>query len=178
MDLIEIPRDIKRSNCLEWKTRCDKINFLYLYIRHLFPEETVSIVDFRQMPIKFLKKFNIKGFKFPLQFCDLKKFMSRNSHLPISISVFYESEGQVSKLGFFTNKNNDRNKNILNLLMIKHDPEISPNECSFNSRLTKSTQCKKKSSRKKIFNSSSNNKLGFSSEFKKIKEFKSTAPFL
>ncbi len=170
MDLLEIPRDLKRSNCLEWNTRYNKFNFLYLYIRHLFPEETVSIVDFRQMLIKYLKKFNIKGFKFPLQFGNLKKFLSRNSHLPISISVFYESEGQVSNLGFFTNKNNDRNKNILNLLMIKHDPEISPNECPFNSRLAKSTQCKKKSSRKKIINSSSNIKLGFSSKFKKIKD--------
>ena len=63
MDFIELPRDLKRSNCLEWKTRYDKFNFLYLYIRHLFPEETVSIVDFHQMPIKYLKKFNIIGFK-------------------------------------------------------------------------------------------------------------------
>ena len=54
--------------------------------------------------------------------------------------------------------------------MIKHDPEISPNKSSFDSRLKKSTQCKKKSFRKKNFNSSSNNKLGFSSEFKKIKD--------
>ena len=150
IDLIEIPGDLKRSNCLEWKTRYDKFNFLYLYIKHVFLGETVSIVDFRQMPIKYLKKFNIKGFQFPLQFCNLKKFLIRNSHLPISISVFYESEGQVSKLGFFTNKNNNRNKNILNLLMIKYDPKISPNEYPFNSRLAKSTQCKKKSSRKKL----------------------------
>ena len=100
MDSIEIPRDLERPNCLEWKTHYDKFNFLYLYIRHLFPEETVSVVHFRQMPIKYLKKFNKKGFKFLLQFCNLKKFLNRNSHLPISISVFYESEGQVSKLGF------------------------------------------------------------------------------
>ena len=60
MDFIEIPQDLKRSNCLEWNTRYDKFNFLYLYIRHLFPE-TASITDFRQMPIKYLKKFNIKG---------------------------------------------------------------------------------------------------------------------
>ncbi len=88
MDFIEIPHDLRRSNCLEWKTRYDKFNFLYLYIRHLFPEETVSVVDFRQMPIRFLKKFNVKGFKFPLQFCNLKKFLKKNSHLPISISIF------------------------------------------------------------------------------------------
>ena len=123
------------------------------------------------MPIKYLKNFNIKGFKFPLQFCNLKKFLNKNSHLPISISVFYESEGLVSKLGFFTNKNNDRNKNILNLLMIKYDPEISlENECPFNSRLPKLAKCKKKSSRKMIVNSSSNVKLSFSSKFKKIKD--------
>ena len=62
MDFIEIPRDLKRSNCLEWKTRYDKFNFLYLYIRHLFSKETVSIVDFHQMPIKYLsadKRMNI-----------------------------------------------------------------------------------------------------------------------
>ena len=110
MDFIEISHDLKRSNCLEWKTRYDKFNFLYLYIRHLFPEETVSPVDFRQMLIKYLKKFNIKGFKFPLQFCNLKKFLNRNSHLPISISVFYDSEGQVSKLGFFVVKTTTETK--------------------------------------------------------------------
>ena len=149
---------------MQQKTRYDKFNFLYLYIRHLFPEETFSIVDFRQMPIKYLKKFNIKGFKFPLQFCNLKKFLSRNSHLPISISVFYESEGQVSKF-------NNRNKNILNLLMIKYNPEIPlENECPFNSCLPKLAKRKKKSSCKKIVNSSSNVKLGFSSKFKKIKD--------
>ena len=54
--------------------------------------------------------------------------------------------------------------------MTKHDPEITPNECPFNSRLAKSTQCKKKSSHKKIVNSSSNIKLGFSSKLKKIKD--------
>ena len=55
MDFIEIPRDLKRSNCLEWKTRYDRFNFLYLYIRHLFPEEMASIIDFRQTPIKKVK---------------------------------------------------------------------------------------------------------------------------
>ena len=78
MDFIEIPGDLKRSNCLEWNTRYDKFNFLYLYIKHLFPE-TASITDFRQMPIKYLKKFNIKGFTFPLQFCDIKIFFVETS---------------------------------------------------------------------------------------------------
>ena len=72
---------------------------------------------------------------------------------------------------FFTNKNNNKNKNILNLLMIKYDPKISlKNECPFNSRLAKPSRCKKKSSRKKIVNFSSNVKLGFSSKFKNIKD--------
>ena len=138
MDFIEIPRNLKRSNCLEWNTQYDKFNFLYLYIRHLFPE-TASITDFRQMPVKYLKKFNIKGFTFPLQFCDIKKFLCRNHHLPISISVLYESEGHVSKLGFITNKNNDRRENTLHLLMIKHDPKISSDKTSSNSRPKKSS---------------------------------------
>ena len=90
MDFIEILPDLKRSNCLEWKTSYDKFNFLYLCIRHLFPE-TASITDFRQMPIKYFKKFNIKGFTFPLQLCNLKKFLCRNGQFPISISVFYQS---------------------------------------------------------------------------------------
>ena len=157
MDFIEIPRNLKRSNCLEWNTRYDKFNFLYLYIRHLFPE-TASITDFRQMSVKYLKKFNIKGFTFPLQFCDIKKFLCRNRHLPISISVLYESEGHVSKLGFITNKNNDRRENTLHLLMIKHDPKISSDKSSSNSRPKKSS---------------------FPSKFpKKNQRFKSTASFL
>ena len=54
--------------------------------------------------------------------------------------------------------------------MIKYDPEISlENESPF-SRLAKPIQHKKKSSRKKIVNCSSNVKLGFSSRFKKIKD--------
>ena len=73
-------------------------------------------------------------------------------------------------MGFFTNKNNNRNKNILNLLMIKFDPKIPlENESPF-SRLPKLDKCKKKSFRKKIVNSSSNVKLSFSSKFKKIKD--------
>ena len=53
--------------------------------------------------------------------------------------------------------------------MIKYDPKISlENECPFNSHLAKPSQCKKKSSLKKIVNS--NIKLGFSSKFKKIKD--------
>ena len=55
--------------------------------------------------------------------------------------------------------------------MIKYDPEISlENESPFNARLPKLAKCKKKSSSKKIVNSSSNVKLGFSSKFKKIKD--------
>ena len=187
MDFIEIPRDLKRCNCLEWKTRYDKFNFLNLCIRHLFPE-TVSITDFSQMPIKYLRKFNIKGFTFPLQFRDLKKFLCRNQHLPISISVFYESEGQVSNLGFITNKNNDRKENILHLLMIKLDPKIFPDKTLSNSRPKKTTQHEgKKCPCKKILNSSPDKKSSFSSKFKKLNflsglEFKiflaSTSSFL
>ena len=59
---------------------------------------------------KRLPKLAIKGFTFPLQFCDIKKFLCSNRHLPISISVLYESEGHVSNLGFITNKNNDNER--------------------------------------------------------------------
>ena len=170
MDFIEIPRDLKRSNCLEWNTCYDKFNFLYLYIRHLFPE-TASITDFRQMPIKYLKKFNIKGFTFPLQFCDIKKFLCRNRHLPISISVLYESENHVSNLWFITIKNNDRRENTLRLLMIKHDPKISSDKTLSNSRPKKVNRHKrKKSSCNKIRNSSPDKKSSFPSKFKKIKD--------
>ena len=170
MDLIEIPQDLKRSNCLEWKTHYDKFKFLYLYIRHLFPE-SASITDFCQMPIKYLKKFNIKGFTFPLQFCDLKKFLRRNRHLPISISVLYESEGHISNLGLITNKNNDRSENILHLLMIKHDPKISSDKTSSNPHSKKAIRReRKKSPCKKIVNSNPDKKLSFPSKFKKIKD--------
>ena len=92
------------------------------------------------MPIKYLKKFNIKGFTFALQFCDIKKILCRNRHLPISISVLYESEGHVSNLGFITNKNNNRRENTLHLLMIKHDPKISSDKTLSNSRPKKTNQ--------------------------------------
>ena len=74
-----------------------------------------------------LKKFNLQGLTFPLQFSQISKFVRINKHLPLRIRVLFEGEYQLSVLDIFTNRTGDknRNKNTLNLLMIKSDCQIS-----------------------------------------------------
>ena len=125
MDCIKLPPHLKQTKSLEWKVKYDKFNILYVIIKHLFPE-TAHIKDGRKIPDKYLKKFNLKNFTFPLVFSDLKKFVRKNSHLPMSLSVLFEfDEGEISNLGIFSNqKKKEQNNNLLHLLMVKHDPNL------------------------------------------------------
>ena len=85
------------------------------------------IKNYKKIPDKYLRKFNLKNFSFPLCFDDLKKLLRRNSHLPITLKILFESDGHVSNLGTISNIKEKKNqgKNVLNLLMVKHDPEIT-----------------------------------------------------
>lgn len=141
MDQIELPRHLKRSKCLEWNFKYDKFNVLYLIIRHIFPE-TASIINFREIPEKYLNKFNIKNFTFPLDFDNLKKFVKKNSQFPITLKVLYESEIRVVNLGTISNikKKKSNGKNVLYLLMVKHDSEINYTSCTPNT----TKKCKSK----------------------------------
>ena len=154
MDHIELPSYYKKTKSLEWDVKYDKFNLLYLIIKHIFPE-TAHIKNCYKMPDKYFKKFTIKNFNFPLNFSDLKVFVKRNSHLPISISVLFESEeGDISNLGIISNqKKQEQKNNLLHLLMVKHDPEIG-------SRVKKVANKKKK-----------NKKTKFPNKCKKIKDF-------
>ena len=87
MDKIKLTKHLKNSKCLEWNFQYDKFNILYLIIKHIFPE-TASIKDYRKIPEKYLMKFKIKNFNFPLDFDSLKKFVKKNSHLPITLKIF------------------------------------------------------------------------------------------
>ena len=125
MDCIKLPPYLKQTKSLEWKVKYDKYNILYVIIKHLFPE-TAHIKDGHKIPDKYLKKINLKNFTFPLVFSDLKKFVKKNSHLPMSLSVLFEfDEGEISNLGIFSNqKKKEQKNNLLHLLMVKHDPEL------------------------------------------------------
>ena len=76
MDNIIIPKYLKSSKCVEWRVKYDKFNILYLFIRHLFPE-TSKINNYRDLPNSYLKKFKLRGFQFPLNFSDIKKFLKK-----------------------------------------------------------------------------------------------------
>ena len=103
----------------------DEKNFLYCVIRHLWPD-TNNFLHYKHVPSKYLRKFNLEGLTFPLTYSQINKFVGMNKHLPLTISVFFESEGNVCRLGTFSNKQNKkkRYKNILNLLMTKSDPKL------------------------------------------------------
>ena len=127
MDKIRLPLHLQNIKSLDVKFQYDKFNILYLIIKHLFPK-LASIKNYKDIPDKYLRKFNLKNFSFPLSFDDLKKFLRRNSHLPITLRILFESEGYVSNLGTVSNIKEKKNqeKNVLHLLMVKHDPEITP----------------------------------------------------
>ena len=131
MDNIELPSHLQRINSLDVKFCYDKYNILYLIIKHLFPK-MACIKDYRKIPDKYLRKFNLKNFSFPLSFDNLKKFLKRNSHLPITLRILFESDGHVSNLGTISNikEKKKQEQNVLHLLMVKHDPEMpSPYDC-------------------------------------------------
>ena len=103
----------------------DEKNFLYCVIRHLWPD-TKKFDNYKGVPSKYLRKFNLEGLSFPLTYSQINKFVGMNKHLPLTISVFFESESNVCRLGTFSNKQNKKKrfKNVLNLLMTKSDPKL------------------------------------------------------
>ena len=102
MDKIKLPLHLRSIKSLDVKFCYDKFNILYLIIKHLFPK-TACIKSYKKIPDKYLRKFNLKNFSFPLSFNDLKKFLNRNSHLPITLRILFDSDGHVSNLGTISN---------------------------------------------------------------------------
>ena len=104
----------------------DEKNFLYCVIRHLWPV-TAKITHFKDFPRKYEQKFNLEGLTFPLDFKRIKTFVRKNRHLPLTIRVFFESEAKLCVLDTFSNVRDKRKryKKVLNLLMMKSDPELS-----------------------------------------------------
>ena len=128
MDRIEVPKHLKISKCLEWNTKYDRYNFLYILIRHFF-KETSSIKNYSKIPSKYFRKFNLKGFSFPLSVGDINKFLRKNDHLPVTISIICEGEGEVTNLGKFSNEKEETKP--LQLLLIKHDPDATSTDRLF-----------------------------------------------
>ena len=123
MKKFQIPHYYKNKSALEF-TKCfkyDKYEILYIIIRHLFKE--ISLAKNEQIPISYIKKFNIKNLSFPLTYVNLQKLIRQNKHLPISINVICDVEGEISNLGTISNEK-CKKKNILHLLMFKTDTSI------------------------------------------------------
>ena len=118
-----VPVYLRQCRSVNSGFQYDEKNFLYCVIRHLWPD-TKTFHHYKSVPSKYLRKFNLEGLTFPLTYSQINKFVRMNKHLPLTISVFFESEGDVCRLGTFSNKQNKKKrfKNILNLLMTKRDP--------------------------------------------------------
>ena len=76
-----------------------------------------------QIPLSYIKKFNIKKLSFPLTYASLQKLIRQNKHLPISINVLCDAQGEICNLGTISNEKS-KNKNILHLLMFKTDTSV------------------------------------------------------
>ena len=112
-------------NCknVKWNFVYDEKNILYCVIRHLWPLQTAHITHFKNIPTRYLDRFNLQGLNFPLQYKQINKFVQKNKHLKLNIRVLFDSENEVGVLDTFSNRSNDKNKTkkILNLLMLKYD---------------------------------------------------------
>ncbi len=120
-----VPKYLLKCKSVHWQTTYDEKNFLYCVIRHLWPA-TVSIKHCDHFPDKYIRKFNLSGIKFPLNFKQINKFVKRNNHLPLTIRVFFESESEICVLDTFSNirGRQKKYKNVLNVLLIKSDREL------------------------------------------------------
>ena len=121
-----MPEYLLKCRSVIWNKKYDEKIFLYCVIGHLWPE-TVNIRQCEKIPKEYVKKFNLQGLTFPLQFSQISKFVRINNHLPLRIRVLFEGEYQLSVLDIFSNRSGEKNKNknTLNLLMIKSDCQIS-----------------------------------------------------
>ena len=121
-----MPEYLLKCRSVIWNRKYDEKNFLYCIIRHLWPE-TANIRQCEKIPKEYVEKFNLGVLSFPLQFSQISKFVRINKHLPLRIRVLFEGEYQLSVLDVFSNRSGEKNKNknTLNLLMIKSDCQIS-----------------------------------------------------
>ena len=125
-DSVNVPEYLLKCRSVIWNRKYDEKNFLYCVIQHLWPE-TANIRHCEKIPKEYEKKFNLQGLTFPLQFSQISKFVRINKHLPLRIRVLFEGEYQLSVLDIFSNRSGEKNKNknTLNLLMVKSDCQIS-----------------------------------------------------
>ena len=122
---VEVAEYLLKSRSVRWRTTYDEKNFLYCVIRHLWPA-TENIRRYAQFPAKYMRKFDLNGITFPLNFKQINKFVKKNNHLPLTIRVFFESEEEICVLDTFSNIRDKRKKykNTLNLLLLKSDPSM------------------------------------------------------
>ena len=125
-DSVNMHEYLLKCRSVIWNRKYDEKNFLYCIIQHLWPE-TANIRHCEKIPKEYEKKFNLRGLTFPLQFSQISKFVRINKHLPLRIRVLFEGEYQLSVLDIFSNRSGEKNKNknTLNLLMVKSDCQIS-----------------------------------------------------
>ena len=129
---VDVPDHLRKIRSVNWNVIYDEKNFLYCVIRHLWPEMK-KFNDCNKIPRSYIDKFNLRGIKFPLTYSRLNKFLKNNSHLKLTVRIFFESEKQVCVLDTLSNvkkKKGEKKKkknnldNILNLLLIKCDKKV------------------------------------------------------
>ena len=133
---VVVPEYLLKCKSVKWGPYYDERNFLYCVIRHLWPV-TAKIVHFKHLPSKYERRFNLDGVTFPMSFKRINSFVQKNAHLPLTIRVLFESEGEVCVLDTFSNirGKGQKFKNVLNLLMIKSDCEIGAETEGFDSSI-------------------------------------------
>ena len=130
MENFEIPHYYKNKSALEFEKNeeYNKHKVLYIIIRHVYKE--IAYAKGHQIPISYVKKFNLKKISFPLNYANLQKLIKQNKHIPIRINVLCDINGAISNLGIISN-NKKKNENILYLLLFKTDTSNTSVETIF-----------------------------------------------
>ena len=85
---ISVSKTLLNCKSVKWNFVYDEKNFLYCVVRHLWPLEMGHIAHFKNIPARYLDRFNLEGLKFPLQYRQINKFVQKNKHLKLNISAF------------------------------------------------------------------------------------------
>ena len=63
---IIVPKTLLNCKSVKWNFVYDEKNFLYCMVCHLRPLQTGHITHFKNIPARYLDRFNLEEMKFPL----------------------------------------------------------------------------------------------------------------
>ena len=64
----------------------------------------MNVRHYKKIPKEYVKKFNLEGLSFPMQFSQIRKFVRKIKHIQMSIRVLFKSENNLCLLDTFSDR--------------------------------------------------------------------------